>query len=95
MDEQDETQWLLLILLLSFSIFKEQPQSSQQVNTLIDPSSMPFSLVGMEKYNNEKKIQENCENIEWEQDMGMHIPFCKLDGKLCNVQCTKGFFNGL
>ena len=35
-----------------------------------------------------KKIQEECGNIEWEQDMGAHIPFCKLDGKICNMQCT-------
>lgn len=60
----------------------------------MNPLSMPCNLYDSERYIKEKKTQENCEHIEWEQDMGMHIPFCKLDGKLCNVQCTKGFFNG-
>lgn len=29
----------------------------------------------------------NCLSVEWEQDMHANIPFCKLDGKMCNMQC--------
>ena len=32
---------------------------------------------------------QNCQSVEWEQDMGAHIPFCKLDGELCNMQCRR------
>ena len=53
--------------------------------------SMPYNLRDLERYIKEKKIQEECENVEWEEDMGAHIPFCKLDGKICNMQCMRGF----
>ncbi len=29
----------------------------------------------------------NCPSVEWEQDMHANIPFCKLDGEMCNMQC--------
>ena len=53
--------------------------------------SMLCNLCDLERYIKEKKIQEECENVEWEQDMGAHTPFCKLDGKNCNMQCMRGF----
>lgn len=53
--------------------------------------SMPCNLYYSERYIKEKKIQEECENVEWEQDMGAHIPFCKLDGEICNAQCMRVF----
>lgn len=37
----------------------------------------------------EKEMQENCPMIEWEQDMGAHVPFCKRDGDMCNMQCMR------
>lgn len=37
----------------------------------------------------EKETQDNCPNIEWEQDIGKHIPFCKIDGDMCNMQCMR------
>lgn len=37
----------------------------------------------------EKETQENCPNIEWEQDMGKTVPFCKLDSEMCNMQCMR------
>lgn len=47
----------------------------------------------LEEYNEEckreKELQQNCPSIEWWQDMNSHIPFCKLDGKLCEMQCVK------
>ena len=36
-----------------------------------------------------KNYQYNCPNIEWEEDMGAHIPFCKQDGNFCNLQCRR------
>ena len=30
---------------------------------------------------------ENCLHVEWEQDMGRKIPFCKITGEYCNGQC--------
>ena len=38
----------------------------------------------------EKELQENCPFIEWEQDMGAHIPFCRLTNDFCDMQCMKG-----
>lgn len=34
------------------------------------------------------ELQKNCPMIEWEQDMGATIPYCKLDKERCNGQCT-------
>ena len=30
---------------------------------------------------------ENCQSVEWEQDMGRKIPFCKITGNYCSGQC--------
>lgn len=37
----------------------------------------------------EQQLQQCCGHIEWEQDMQMQIPFCKLDGEICNMQCIR------
>ena len=37
----------------------------------------------------EKEVQYHCNHIEWEQDMHATIPFCKLDGDFCNMQCMR------
>lgn len=34
----------------------------------------------------QQKIK-NCQYVEWEQDMGKSIPFCKITGEYCNGQC--------
>lgn len=31
--------------------------------------------------------QRMCPMVEWVQDMGATIPFCRLDGKFCEYQC--------
>jgi hypothetical protein len=36
----------------------------------------------------EQKI-ENCPHVEWEQDMGRKIPFCKITGEYCSGQCRQ------
>ena len=33
-------------------------------------------------------LQKNCPMVEWEQDMGATVPYCKLDNALCNGQCS-------
>ena len=46
-----------------------------------------------EEMKTRKQMEEQrdmCPHVEWEQDMGAHIPFCKLDGKICDMQCMKG-----
>ncbi len=34
------------------------------------------------------ELQRNCPMVEWEQDMGATVPYCKLDKALCNGQCS-------
>ena len=33
-------------------------------------------------------LQKNCSMVEWEQDMGATVPYCKLDNSYCNGQCS-------
>lgn len=70
---------------------KQKEFLSQFQAVPMNPLPMPWNLYDSERYIKEKKIQEECENVEWEQDMGAHIPFCKLDGEICNMQCMRGF----
>ena len=75
-DWKEDESWLTLFLLLSYA-FQKDPDFLHKIN---------------EKYEQERKDREymnNCDAIEWEQDMGKSIPFCKLDGQLCNMQCMK------
>ena len=40
-----------------------------------------------------KRMEEQrdmCPQVEWEQDMGAHIPFCRLTNDFCGMQCMKG-----
>lgn len=32
---------------------------------------------------------KTCPNVEWEEDMGKTIPFCKINGQFCNRQCRR------
>ena len=34
------------------------------------------------------ELQKNCPSVEWEQDMGATVPYCKLYKTLCNGQCS-------
>ena len=49
-----------------------------------------FANYNPEEEAKKENMMRNCCNIEFEQDMGAHIPFCKLDGQMCNMQCMKG-----
>lgn len=57
----------------------------------IDPYliAKKFAAYNPEEEARKEKIMKNCSYIEYEQDMGAHIPFCKLDGQMCNMQCLK------
>lgn len=33
------------------------------------------------------ELQRNCPMVEWEQNMGATVPYCKLDNSYCNGQC--------
>ena len=43
---------------------------------------------GLAFHNSVIELQKNCPMVEWEQDMGATVPYCKLYGTLCNYQCT-------
>lgn len=48
-----------------------------------------FANYNPEEEAKKQDMMENCCHIEYEQDMGAHIPFCRLDGQMCNMQCLK------
>lgn len=41
----------------------------------------------LEQEKADSEFVKNCPSVEWEQDMHADIPFCKLDGEMCNMQC--------
>ena len=42
-----------------------------------------------EKAKQKEELQRSCPNIEWEQDMGAHIPFCRLTNDFCDYHCMQ------
>ncbi len=75
--------WLILFLLL----YSAQEQGKE----------LSFSDI-LEQEKADTEFMKNCPSVEWEQDMHANIPFCKLDGEMCNMQCKNrnscSFFNG-
>ena len=49
-----------------------------------------FATYNPEEEAKKENMMKNCCYIEYEQDMGAHVPFCGRYGQLCNVQCLKG-----
>ena len=64
--------WMMMLLLLCFA------QEHGKELSFID-------ILEQEKADTE--FVKNCPSVEWEQDMHANIPFCKLDGEMCNMQC--------
>ena len=64
--------WMTLILLL-YSTYEQDKEIS-------------FNDVFKQEKADEQFIR-NCPSVDWEQDMNANVPFCKLDGKMCNMQC--------
>ena len=71
-----DNNWLILMLLLTYRAMQNSDGQLESI-CINDP------------YKELKSLQESCPKIEWEQDMGAHIPFCMIDGQLCNGQCQK------
>ena len=64
--------WMIMLLLLCSA----QEQGKEfNVHDMLDQEKADTQYVN------------NCPNVEWEQDMHANIPFCKLDGEICNMQC--------
>ena len=69
--------WLMLFLLL----YSAQEQGKE----------ISFSDI-LEREKADTEFVKNCPSVEWEQDMHADIPFCKLDGEMCNMQCKNRNF---
>ena len=64
--------WTMIFMLLC---------SAQQQGKELNFSDM------LEKEKADAQYVNNCPSVEWEQNMHANIPFCKLDGEMCNMQC--------
>lgn len=96
----DDSTWMALMLLL-LAYGQKNPHDISIPE--IKPDDLPFDLnrdltagvlqairnFNAEQFEADQQYQNNCPNVEWEQDMGMTIPFCKLDGEMCNLQCKR------
>ncbi len=75
--------WLILFLLLHSA---QEQDKEFNVNDIFEQEKADTQFV------------RNCPSVEWEQDMHANIPFCKLDGEMCNMQCQNrkncNSFNG-
>lgn len=60
--------------LLLFFLFSMNPDAIQK---------------SIKKEKQKEEMQRNCPYIEWEQDMGAHIPFCRLTNDFCNYHCMQ------
>ena len=71
--------WLILFLLL----YSAQEQGKEfNVHDMLDQEKADTQYVN------------NRPSVEWEQDMHANIPFCKLDGEMCNMQCrNRNYYN--
>ena len=68
--------WMIMLLLL----YSAQEQGKE------------ISLIDIEQKRADAEFVNNCPSVEWEQDMYANIPFCKLDGEMCNMQCKNRNF---
>jgi hypothetical protein len=63
------------------SILNGQISQTSALTYAFNPEVLAFR-------NKVTELQRNCPMVEWEQDMGATIPYCKLDNALCNGQCS-------
>lgn len=65
-------------LLMLFLLFSMNP----------DPDGFKKAIEkDREKAKQKDELQRSCPNIEWEQDMGACIPFCRLTNDFCDCHC--------
>lgn len=62
------------------SVLNGQIALTSALTYAFDPRIMAFR-------NKVIELQKNCPMVEWEQDMGATVPYCKLYKALCNGQC--------
>lgn len=74
----NDNAWVLLLLLFAYGS-KNDPDFYNKI--------MKQTEEDKKRREQEKWLTENCEHIEWEQDMNAHIPFCKLNRGVCEFQC--------
>ena len=52
-----------------------------------------YTTEGIDRqFDEDKKAREyvdNCPNMELEQDMGRHIPFCSMTNAPCDLHCRR------
>lgn len=101
MNDSDNS-WMFLLLLMAFG-FENIQKANEPITYMDNDQCIPknylpinpyifneaISNSSIEWYKKLEELQKNCECIEWEQDMNANVPFCKLDGQLCNGQCRK------
>ena len=88
--------WLMLFLLFSMNPdgFKEAIKKDREKEELqwsgLNPEDFKKAIKkDREKAKQKEELQRSCPNIEWEQDMGAHIPFCRLTNDFCDYHCMQ------
>lgn len=65
-----------------------QPQiNKQEIDN--QTNNITYAITHIDEIQKFKAIRENCNDMEFEQDMGKMLQVCKLDGQYCNMQCLK------
>ena len=92
--------WLMLFLLFSMNpdgfkeaIEKDREKAKQKDElqwSCLNPEGFKKAIEkDREKVKQKDELQRSCPNIEWEQDMGAHIPFCRLTNDFCDLHCKE------
>ena len=71
--EELKPDWLELFIMLSY-LYTTQPDAIEEI------------------FDEDRKAREyvdNCPNMELEQDMGRHIPYCNITNEPCNLHCRR------
>lgn len=71
----DDKLWMLLLL----GVFAQPGVSVEEVIAKLGEDWKRAQF--------KKEHQENCDMVEWVDDMNARIPFCKITGEVCNNQC--------
>ena len=74
--------WLIAILILAQPQINKQEFNNQTNNIL-------YAITHIDEIQKFKTIRENCNDMEFEQDMGKTLQVCKIDGQYCNMQCIR------
>jgi len=78
--EELKPDWLELFIMLSY-LYTTRPDAIEEINRQFDEDRKAREYVN------------NCPNMELEQDMGRHIPYCSITNEPCDLHC-RGPSNG-